>query len=64
QITCVIIAHRLSTVRKCDSIVWLHQGRIVMQGTAKTVLAAYEKSLQQSDKHSHGQYSQTRERSE
>lgn len=64
QITCVIIAHRLSTVRKCDSIVWLHQGRIVMQGTAETVLAAYEKSLHQSDKHSHGQYSQARERSE
>ena len=47
QITCVIIAHRLSTVRNCDSIVWLDKGRIVMQGTAEEVLAAYEKSLYQ-----------------
>lgn len=47
QITCVIIAHRLSTVRNCDSIVWLDKGRIVMQGTAEEVLTAYEESLYQ-----------------
>lgn len=47
QITCVIIAHRLSTVRNCDHIVWLEKGRIRMQGTAEKVLAAYEKNLDQ-----------------
>lgn len=45
QITCVIIAHRLSTVKNCDSIIWLDKGNLVMQGTADDVLAAYEKRL-------------------
>jgi NHLM bacteriocin system ABC transporter peptidase/ATP-binding protein len=32
-LTCVLIAHRLSTVRACDQIIVLAQGRIVEQGT-------------------------------
>jgi NHLM bacteriocin system ABC transporter peptidase/ATP-binding protein len=32
-LTCVLIAHRLSTVRTCDQVIVLDQGRIVQQGT-------------------------------
>ena len=33
--TILMIAHRLSTVKSCDSIVQLENGRIVAQGTYK-----------------------------
>lgn len=46
NITLVIVAHRLSTVRDCDHIVWLDKGRIVMQGAADEVLGEYEKYLE------------------
>ena len=45
QTTCVIIAHRLSTVRKCDRIIWLDKGKIIRQGEAKIVLSAFTESL-------------------
>lgn len=44
DVTCVIIAHRLTTVQSCDSLIWLDRGRIVMQGDTETVLAAYNES--------------------
>ena len=37
--TCVVIAHRLATVREADRIIVLRQGRIVEEGTHATLLA-------------------------
>ncbi len=40
--TSIVIAHRLSTIRKADEIVVLEQGRIVEQGTHKTLMEISE----------------------
>ncbi len=41
QITVIIIAHRLSTVEKCDYIYWMQDGKIYKEGKAEDILNEY-----------------------
>lgn len=41
NVTCIIIAHRLSTVENCDRLIWMDKGRVVMVGSANDVLSKY-----------------------
>lgn len=43
--TCVIAAHRLSTLEVCDRVIWLEGGRVRALEAAHTVLAAYAGSM-------------------
>ena len=45
SVTCVIIAHRLSTVEHCDLIYWFESGGIVAQGTPDEILPRYNKTF-------------------
>ena len=49
--TCIVIAHRLSTVRECDRILVLAEGRLVEQGSHDELMAlrrgAYRSLLEQ-----------------
>ena len=44
--TVVIVSHSLSSLKKlCDSILWLHEGNVMMQGPTEEVLAEYKKFM-------------------
>jgi ABC-type multidrug transport system fused ATPase/permease subunit len=43
KLTMIIIAHRLSTVQKCDEIIWIDRGEVRMVGRPEEVLDAYSK---------------------
>ena len=47
--TMVIIAHRLSTVQKCDKIVWLEEGKIIDIDSPNNILERYETYAERSE---------------
>jgi len=45
SITTIIIAHRLSTVERCDTLLWLEDGRLVASGPPDELLPRYQEHL-------------------
>ena len=47
SVTMVIVAHRLTTVEQCDSIIWMEKGKVYKSGSTEEVLPAYQAALEQ-----------------
>jgi ABC-type multidrug transport system fused ATPase/permease subunit len=45
--TQIIIAHRLTTLEKCDRILWLENGQIHMLGKTSEIIPQFEKGIEQ-----------------
>lgn len=45
SMTMIIVAHRLSTLDRCDTIAWMEKGRIRMFGAPQTVLDSYARNM-------------------
>lgn len=50
EVTSVIVAHRLTTVAHCDTILWLDKGKVVMQGNPEEVLDKYQRLYSRQDR--------------
>jgi len=46
-VTTIVIAHRLATVRHCELVLYLHQGRLLASGTFDEVRASVPEFDQQ-----------------
>ena len=46
SVTCIIVAHRLSTVEKCDYLFWLDQGKLFAEGPPGEILPRYSRSME------------------
>ncbi len=44
KLTCVIVAHRLTTVEDCDLLYWVENGRVIASGTPEEILPRYRDS--------------------
>ncbi|MDR0549261.1 MAG: ABC transporter ATP-binding protein/permease [Deltaproteobacteria bacterium] len=47
QITAIIVAHRLTTVEKCDLVAWVDAGSIRLLGPPHEVIPIYEETIDQ-----------------
>ncbi|MCD7985114.1 MAG: hypothetical protein LUG19_12820 [Desulfovibrio sp.] len=45
SITAIIIAHRLTTVERCDTLIWIEKGRVQRVGIPEQVLPLYQETL-------------------
>lgn len=45
--TCLVVAHRLTTIEACDYLYWLEEGRIFSEGTPSEILPRYVEAMRQ-----------------